>query len=138
MTPYDFAKEEFRKNITEIKGKQHNPRIVWYHSFTTYKATNDETPWCSSFVCAMCFLAGVESTRSAAAKSWLTFGEPGTGKKGELAIFVRNGGHHVTFVEKDYNPKEKVVNCLGGNQDNRVSIKNYNDANLLGFRKIPV
>ena len=29
---------------------KHNARILAYHQTTTLKATDDETPWCSSFV----------------------------------------------------------------------------------------
>ncbi len=32
----------------EIKGKEHNPRIIEYHS-TTGGFKDDETPWCASF-----------------------------------------------------------------------------------------
>ena len=34
----------------EIEGSKDNPKIVGYHKATTLVATDDETPWCSSFV----------------------------------------------------------------------------------------
>lgn len=34
----------------EISGSKDNPKIVEYHDATTLKATDDETPWCASFV----------------------------------------------------------------------------------------
>lgn len=137
-TPYDFAKREMGIGVQERPGKgAHNPRIVWYHSFTTLKATDDETPWCSSFMCAMAFLAGLASTKSAAAKSWLTYGLPGDGSEGDIAVFKRTGGNHVAFVAKTFKKGDKVVYVLGGNQGNEISKKNYNASDLLAFRRFP-
>lgn len=137
MTPFDYARREWGIGVKEISGKKHNPRIVWYASFTSLKATDDETPWCSAFMCAMAFLAGLPSTKSAAAKSWLTYGLPGDGSQGDIAIFKRSGGHHVAFVNKAFQKGDKVVNVLGGNQGNCVSIMDYKVENLLGFRRFP-
>ena len=53
-------------------GKQ-NKRIIEYHALTTLAATTDETAWCSSFVNWVLWQAGYVGTRSAAAKSWLTW-----------------------------------------------------------------
>jgi len=35
---------------SEIGGSSHNARIIAYHATTTLRASDDETPWCSSFV----------------------------------------------------------------------------------------
>jgi len=59
----------------EIPGFEDNPKIVAYHRTTLLKASDDETPWCSSFV-NWCFAqVGITGTRSAAAKSWLKWGK---------------------------------------------------------------
>ncbi len=138
MTPYDYAKLEWAKGIKEMAGpKENNPRIVWYASFTTLKATDDETPWCSAFVCAMAFLAGLQSTKSAAAISWMNYGVDGDGSVGDLAILNRSGGHHVAFINKTYTKGDKIINLLGGNQGDAVSIKDFKSENILGFRKFP-
>ena len=54
----------------EIPGKQHNDRIIEYHASTSYKATKDEVPWCSSFTSWVMERAGIRSTRSAPRCSW--------------------------------------------------------------------
>lgn len=138
MTPFECAQKEWGIGVKEVSGKKHNPCIVWYASFTTLKATDDETPWCSSFMCAMAFLGGQPSTKSAAAKSWLNYGLPGDGSKGDIAIFKRSGGHHVAFVNKPFKTGDKVINVLGGNQGNAVSIMDYDAKNILGFRRFAV
>ncbi len=45
----DIATAELGVHEDSLPG-QHNARIVEYHQTTTLKATDDETPWCSSFV----------------------------------------------------------------------------------------
>jgi len=106
----------------EIKGGNHNPRIVEYHSTTILKATDDEVAWCSSFV-NWCFKqAGYVGTNSARAKDWVGWGK--LYKKpiyGAVAIVDygkdQNGkdlGGHVGFiVGKDL--KNRLI-ILGGNQ----------------------
>jgi uncharacterized protein (TIGR02594 family) len=138
MTPYECAKAEWAKGIKEISGRKHNPRIVWYASFTTLKASDDETPWCSSFMCAMAFLAGYPSTKSASAISWMNYGIDGDGLVGDIVILKRSGGYHVAFLNKPYKKGDKTLNLLGGNQGDAVSIKDFDAENLLGIRRFPV
>lgn len=138
MTPYEYAKKEWSTGIKETIGKENNPRIVWYASFTTLKATDDETPWCSSFMCAMAFLAGLQSTKSAAAISWMNYGIDGDGSVGDIAVLKRAGGYHVAFINKPYKKGDSVINLLGGNQGDAVSIKDFKAENLLGIRRFPV
>ena len=56
----DYAEGELGQH--ELRGSQHNPRILEYHSTTTlgdWGRSRDETPWCSSFI-NWCFVrAGV-------------------------------------------------------------------------------
>lgn len=132
LAPYRLAQKELGQS--EIHGSINNERILYYHSFTTLKATDDETPWCSSFVCCMAELAGFLSTRSAQAKSWIDFGTLGHGKLGDIAIFVRQSGGHVAFVNKDYMEGDDYIECLGGNQNNSVCVKLYPKKNLITFR----
>ena len=132
LEPYRLALKELGQK--EIPGHDDNERIVYYHSFTTLKATDDETPWCSSFVCCMSELAGFISTRSARARSWIDFGTQGIGKLGDLAVFTRQSGGHVAFVNKDYMKGADYIECLGGNQNNSVCIKLYPAKNLITFR----
>lgn len=138
LTPYEWACEERKKAIQELQGKtQNNPRIVWYHAFTTLKATDDETPWCSAFMCAAAESCGYKSTRSAAAKSWLKYGEEGTGEVGDIVIFSRQGGNHVAFISSQYRKGDQFVEVLGGNQSNSLRVSKYPADRLLAIRRFP-
>src|SRR6267378_6228736 len=60
--------------VAELPGEESNLRILEYDLETTLKATSDEVPWCSAFLCWCFEREGIPSTRSAAAKSWLDWG----------------------------------------------------------------
>lgn len=136
LLPFEWAKAEWQKNIKECPGKlDHNTRIVWYHSLTTLKATDDETPWCSAFMCAAAFSSGYASTRSAAAKSWINYGVVGSGAVGDIAVFKRKGGHHVAFVYRNYKEGDQLVTVLGGNQGNMICVAHYKASDLLALRR---
>ena len=49
-------------------------RILEYFTATSYKAQSDTVPWCSAFVNWCMKEAGITGSDSAAAKSWLTWG----------------------------------------------------------------
>lgn len=134
-TPFDWAKGEI--NTREIKGRKHNPRILWYHSFTDLGAKTDEVAWCSSFMCAAHEVNGLPSTDSALARSWLKYGEAATGQVGDIVIFKRGKSSwqgHVGFVARPYKKGDRYIYTLGGNQKNMVCIKPYLASKLLGFR----
>jgi uncharacterized protein (TIGR02594 family) len=132
-----FAAKELESDVVEIGGRGHNPRILEYHATTSLGANRDETPWCSSFV-NWCFAqAGIRGTNRANARSWLDWGVPLTEPKlGAVAIFWRGKRNdsktgHVGFFIEDDGP---TVQLLGGNQGNRVSVKNQTMKKFLGFR----
>lgn len=119
--------------VHEIAGSKDNPRIVFYHGFTTLKATDDETPWCSSF---LCFVFG-GGTKSAAARSWATWGQhldrfiPGC-----IMVYSRTGGNHVNIGLEQ--AKDGSVRGLGGNQGNRVSDDTWHSKSvILAYRWPP-
>ena len=117
---------------TEIPGPQDNPRIVEYHSATTLKATDDETPWCAAFVNWCLEKAGYKGTGSAAAvtfKEWAA--KAHNLSPGAVVVFKRPGGHHVGFL---YACEGDDLFILGGNQGNRVSIARFPASAALAFR----
>lgn len=119
----------------EIPGSKDNPRIVEYHSITSLKATDDETMWCSSFVCWVLEMCGIKSTRSAASRSYLNYGEKlSKGKRGCIAVFSRppstTSGHVAFYLYETDNH----IAVLGGNQDNQVKVSLYKKSNLIGYR----
>lgn len=110
--------------VSEIYGDRENPRIVHYHSFTSYGAKSDEVAWCSSFVNAgLVEGAGIKGTNDAGAASFKQYGAPSTPDKfGSIVLFKTNTGsrRHVAFsagVFKGY------VFRLGGNQANSVNVQ---------------
>lgn len=131
-----IAKKEI--GVREVPGKgKTNERIEEYHQSTTLKATEDEVPWCASFVGWVLKQAGIKGTGSAAAKSYATFGKKGKGEVGDIVVFTRKGGGHVAFLAKPFNPlKDTKVYVLGGNQGNAVTYKNYDAKNLIAIRSV--
>jgi uncharacterized protein (TIGR02594 family) len=127
-----LALSDLGRGIVEKAGSKHNPEIVNAHGYTTLKAKDDETPWCSSYVCYVMERLGIKSTRSAAAASWASWGkELEDPRLGCVVVMSRTGGNHVAF----YLDQDSVgVYCLGGNQDNRLSVRRYSGDRVTSFR----
>lgn len=119
----------------EVSGPKANPKIVEYASFTTLHATSDEVPWCSSFTCWCLEKAGLKSTRSAAAGSYLQYGiELLRPRLGCIVVFKREGGHHVGFYLGETYGTSTRIDCLSGNSNNQVRIASYPKKLVLGYR----
>jgi uncharacterized protein (TIGR02594 family) len=121
----------------EIRGGE-NPRIIEYHKSTTLKASEDEVAWCASFACWVVEKAGLKSTKSAAARSFLKWGnavELKDAKEGDIVVFKRGSsswqGHVAFYLSHD----STYITVLGGNQGKSVSIAKYSAKNLLGVRR---
>ncbi len=134
-TWFAIAMREMETGVDEVAGPEHNPRIVEYHQSTSLKATDDETPWCSSFVNWCMEQAGEEKTNSAMARSWLKWGEAlAEPRKGCVAVFSRGNiptAGHVGFYVDEINGR---ILLLGGNQSNQININSYPKSSLLGYR----
>lgn len=121
--------------VTETPGTGNTPRIVEYLRSTTIGAGlagRDATPWCSAFVNWCLKRAGVQGTNSAAARSWLHWGEGiATPRRGCIVVFSRDAGGHVAFF---MNATPDWILVLGGNQGDRVSIGKYASHRLLEYR----
>lgn len=131
-----IALREMDTGVEEIVGPNaHNPRIIEYHSATSLGATDDETPWCSSFVNWCMMKANLPRTDSAMARSWLRWGvdldEP---RRGCVVVFSRppspTSGHVAFYINLDGGR----VYVLGGNQSNQVNITGYPFSRVLGYR----
>ena len=113
---------------------QHHNRIVEYHKTCTLKATQDETPWCSSFVNWVVIQAGDKGTNNALAKSWLNWGkEIETPTRGCIIVIKKktagftnqtgsSTGFHVGFYVSHTPTSVKI---LGGNQSDSVKYSNF-------------
>jgi uncharacterized protein (TIGR02594 family) len=124
--------------VKERSGAADNPRIVEYHRSTTLGpqlSSQDETPWCSSFVNWCMERAGIEGTDSAMARSWLKFGKKVTSPvPGDIVVFSRGAppsGHVGFFIRQSGTD----VDILGGNQGDAVSIKEFPTARVIGYRR---
>lgn len=121
----------------EVPSRQeHNPRIVEYHATTKLKATQDEVPWCSSYLNWVMQQSGIEGTGSAAAASWGSWGTRCGPALGAITLLkfdtsTNPSGMHVGFLWWVDSSKLLV---LGGNQKDQVNITSYNPSRLLGFR----
>jgi uncharacterized protein (TIGR02594 family) len=113
---------------------QHNKRILEFHKATSLRATEDEVPWCSSFVNWVMAESGRTGTKSAAAKSWLNWGtELGTPKVGAVTVIKKktggsdkatgsSSGFHVAFF---VSTTATHLRLLGGNQSDSVKYSNF-------------
>ena len=126
--------------IQEIIGYANNPRIVGYHACTGLGAGDDETPWCSSFMCWVMQQHDIMSTRSAASLSWLRWGkELDVPVRGCVVVYERtdvkgniipNRGHVGLWLGEN----GVVTHTLGGNQRNQVGVNSYMTERVVGYR----
>ncbi len=129
----DLAVAELGVHEDSLPG-QHNARILEYHQTTTLKATDDETPWCSSFVNWVMSQSGRGGTNSAAARSWLNWGAPVANPTPGVVVVIKKKtagmtqatgsttGFHVGFFVS-LSPSH--VRILGGNQSNQVKYSSF-------------
>lgn len=122
----------------EIPGRgKDNPRILEYHATTTYHAKQDEVPWCSSFLNWVVTKAGVKGTNSAAARSWLYWGELCTDPVPGCIVVLKRGAPpsaHVGFFIRRV--EGGFIKVLGGNQSDQVKLSYFPEADVLGYRTI--
>lgn len=120
--------------LKEIKGVRHNPTILgWLRDFGKnigrWGKSRDETPWCAVFVSHCLDAAGMQTTKSALAASYATYGKPSTFETGDVIVIKRTktgadastgsrAGFHVGFLVRCTKTHYLI---LGGNQRNRVS-----------------
>jgi uncharacterized protein (TIGR02594 family) len=122
--------------VSEISGSKHNQRIIEYHQTTTLKATQDEVPWCSSFINWCMTQNFIKGTDSAAARSWLTWGvELKTNPPYGSIVVLKRGNNpasgHVGILV--YFGVDKII-LLGGNQGDKVSIAPFKKSDVLSYR----
>ena len=129
-TPKWYAKARKYLGIEEWPGNwQDNPVIVGFFDYTSYHATHDEVPWCSAFMNAVFAQVGIDGSGSAAAISWLHWGNRlKVPKLGCVAVFE----HHVALFAK--HEGDGLIRLLGGNQSNQVNESLFAEARVLSYR----
>lgn len=127
---------EAKKHIglKEISGKQTNLTIKSWLSNLRAWWSDDETPWCGTFVAHCVKSSGYKLPKHwYRAKDWLNWGVEITNPcYGCVVVFERKGGGHVGFVcGMDHNRRLLV---LGGNQNNEVNVTPFDRTRVLGYR----
>lgn len=110
----------------EIPGAKHSPTIMGWIKNLGSKAlgitvTDDETPWCGTFVAYCMKTVGLPTAPVAVrASSWATYGRQLVSPRlGCILVFTRTGGGHVGFYVGEDTTHYHV---LGGNQSNSVNV----------------
>ncbi len=133
----EIACRELLAGVEEIDGPlAHNLRILDYQATTDLAATDDETAWCSAFVCFCLRAAFIKGTGKAAARSYVTWGhELAKPRIGAITVLWRGTRFgwqgHVGFLLGFH--KDSLI-MLGGNQGNQVSVQAFPMERLLGYR----
>jgi uncharacterized protein (TIGR02594 family) len=123
--------------LKEIGGSKHHPQILSWWEATKQSYRDDETAWCAAYVGGILEEIGIESTRSAAARSYEKWGEAVTAPTyGAITVFWRGSKSgwqgHVAFLVGVTKAGELL--CLGGNQGDAVTVAKFSRDRLLGFR----
>lgn len=130
---FDIAKEEL--GTSEVAGPGSNPRIITYDKATTLKANDDAVPWCSAFVCWCLEEAGLKSTRSARARSYLDWGVAIEKPVEGCVVILQRGDNpaqgHVGFYTAE---NDSMIQVLGGNQHDMVKMSWFKKEDVLGYR----
>lgn len=104
------------------------------------KVNPARVPWCAAFINGVLKTVGIHGTGSLSAMSFAKY-KKGTKKphKGDIVVIKRKGGSgaHVALFSKFVKKNgRRYVQVLGGNQKNKVSIRNYPVAKVISYRKI--
>ena len=136
MKSWEYALLEY--DTAEIVGPQNNPKIVAFaKEIGATWVSNDETAWCAIFVQWCLKQASLKYSYHANARYFLNYGEhTDDPQMGDLVVLWRGSkdstlGHVGFFVKRDQNS----VWILGGNQNNKVNITQFNITQVLEYRK---
>ena len=129
----EIARREL--GVREVPGSRDNPRIIEYHRATRLMATEDEVPWCASFMNWVLEQAKMKRSFSAAARSFLGVGQVLRSYRRYAMVVFRRGGAawqgHVGFAMAE---TRTHVQVLGGNQGDKVSLAWFPKSSVLGYR----
>ncbi len=123
--------------VAETPGAATHRRVVRYYADVGHpQVSDDEVAWCAAFVGACLERAGIASTRSLMARSYLDWGEPrrraappAPSPSSAAAPIPRLG--HVGFL---VGSTATDIILLGGNQGDAVTVQAFPRSRLLGLR----
>lgn len=132
---FDVAKKYI--GTAEIKGPRHNSIILRWWSAICAPFADDESAWCAAFVGGVLEECGIQSSRSAGARSYMKWGKPLTiPAVGCIVVFWRGSpdgwAGHVGFVAG--RDKKGNLMVIGGNQGDKVSLAAFDVKRVLGYR----
>lgn len=137
MTDAPWLSEAWREfGEAEHAGARENPRIVaMFREVGHPDVERDEVAWCAAFCGACLERAGIASTRSLLARSYLKWGasllDPRVGAIAVLSRGADPGKGHVGFWLGE---TDDDVILLGGNQKNAVSVARFPKSRVLALR----
>ena len=120
------------------KDKKNNKIVEYFKKAGFFNAGEDETPWCSVFLNAICMDLSLPRSKNMTARSWLTVGQRvATPEMGDIVIFWRESptswkGHVGIYISES----EEFINVLGGNQNNEVNISKFEKSKVLEYRSL--
>ena len=120
----------------EGAGSANSPRVISYYADAGHpEVDHDDVAWCAAFVGAMLKRAGLPTSGSLAARSYLQWGK-GISRPypGCIAVFKRGKswqGHVAFYLSQG----EAGIQVLGGNQGDSVSVTRMKASDLLGYRE---
>lgn len=126
----------------EVPGAANNPVIMAWGNRLGARVLGiaygaDSVPWCGLFAAHCVSIAGLKPPPIAIrAKAWATWGQPVPDPRnpplGAVAVFQREGGGHVGFV--DSVNADGSLNILGGNQGDAVNVRRFGRDRLIALR----
>jgi uncharacterized protein (TIGR02594 family) len=147
---YELA-QRFVGTVYELEEEgRHHPFIQWCFSLCAGYSlhTPDEVPWCSAFMQHPFWELRLPRSKSAAARSWLTVGEPlplEEAEPGFDVVILKRGGGNQPGPEVLAAPGHvglfgglagDTVLLLAGNQGNAVSVEPFPISRVLGVRRM--
>jgi uncharacterized protein (TIGR02594 family) len=122
--------------VAEAAGAKSNPNVVRYYAEVGHAAvTDDEVAWCAAFLGACLERAGIRSTRSLMARSYLFWGEAlSEPRPGAIAVLSRGFDPRLGHVGFLVGTTSNDLILLGGNQGDAVSVQPFPRSRLLGLR----
>jgi len=120
----------------EVSGGADNPRIAaLFRDAGQPTPLHDEVAWCAAFVGACLERAGLTSTRSLMARSYLRWGAPlEEGRFGTVAVLSRGSDPNAGHVGFLLGETAEHIYLLGGNQSDAVTVAAFPKARLIGLR----
>lgn len=146
MTPFDLA-QRLIGELPEQPGKLNEPFIQWCLQLVGFPNAPDEVPWCSAFLNRLFWMCRLPRSKSAMARSWLGIGivvNISDAQTGDVVVLKRGTGEqpgplnltapgHVGLFA---GLEDGDVLVLAGNQGNNVSIQRFQEAHVLGIRRV--